>query len=145
MTFHHDLVEGIALLLHDTGAATWRSSGAYQAGETGIVLRALPQTPDRVVVLSPYGVDDDPTLGDDVVGLQVTTRWGGMDPRPTDDLADAVFDELQNLPRTVLPTGVVVAACWRRSWTSIGQDSNGRWRTTQNFYVNAHRPSRYRH
>lgn len=142
--FQSDLAVGFATLLHAKGIATWRSAGVYAAQETGIVLRALPQAPDRALVLAPYGVDDDETLSDDVVGLQVTTRWGGGDPRPNDDLADLVFDQLQNLPRTTLSTGLVVTRCYRRSWTSIGQDSNQRWRTTQNYYVTAHRPTPHR-
>lgn len=145
MRFQTDLATGFAQLLAAKDVATWRANGAYVAGETGILLRTLPQGPDRVISLSAYGVDDDPTLGDDVTGLQVVTRWGGGDPRPNDDLADLVFDELQNLPRTTLATGIVVTRCYRRSATSLGQDSNTRWRTSQNFYVTAHRPSQHRH
>lgn len=145
MGFQKDLAVGFAQLLAANGVGTWRENGAYVASETGLLLRTLPQSPDQVISLAAYGVDDDPTLGDDVTGLQITTRWGGGDPRPNDDLADLVFDELQNLPRTTLPTGIVVTRCYRRSWTSIGQDTNARWRTTQNFYVTAHRPSAHRH
>jgi hypothetical protein len=145
MGFQTDLTTGFAQRLAAQGVGTWTADGAYTAGQTGIVLRSLPQAPDRVIVLTAYGVDDDPTLSDDTVGLQVTTRWGGSDPRPNDDLTDQVFDELQNLPRTTLATGVVVTKCYRRSWSSLGQDTNSRWRTSQNFYVTAHRPSQHRH
>jgi hypothetical protein len=145
MGFQTDLVTGFAQLLAAQGVGTWRANDAYAAGETGILLRTIPQAPDRVISLAAYGVEDDPTLGDDTVGLQVTTRWGGGDPRPNDDLVDQVFHELQNLPRTTLATDVVVTKCYRRSWSSLGQDSNTRWRTSQNFYVTAHRPSQHRH
>lgn len=144
MGFQSDLATGFAQLLAGAGVGTWNASGAYTTGQTGIILRTLPQSPDRVIVLAPYGVSDDLTHGDDVTGLQVTTRWGGGDPRPNDDLADLVFDNLQALPRTTLATGVVVEQCFRRSWTSLGQDGNSRWRTVQNFYVTAHRPSTHR-
>jgi hypothetical protein len=120
MGFQTDLVTGLAQLLAAQGVGTWRANGAYVAGETGILLRTLPQAPDRVISLAAYGVDDDPTLSDDTVGLQ-------------------------NLPRTTLATGVVVTKCYRRSWSSLGQDTNSRWRTSQNFYVTAHRPSQHRH
>lgn len=145
MGFQKDLVVGFAQLLAAKGVGTWKANGAYTSGETGILLRTLPQGPDRVIALATYGVDDDSTLGDDVTGLQIVTRWEGGDPRPNDDLADLVFDQLQNLPRTTLATGVVVSRCYRRSMTSLGQDSNVRWRTVQNFYVTAHRPSPHRH
>lgn len=144
MGFQNDLAVGFAQLLADVSVGTWKSSGVYAPTETGIVLRALPQAPDRVIVLSAYGVDDDLTMGDDVTGLQVTTRWGGGDPRMTDDLADLVFNQLHAMPRTTLSTGIVVEQCFRRSVVSIGQDGNSRWRTTQNFYVTAHRPSLHR-
>lgn len=144
MGFQTDLATGIAQLLAAANVATWNTTGAYTASQTGIVLRTLPQSPDRVLVLAPYPVDDDLVHGDDVTGLQVTTRWDGGDPRPGDDLADLVFNALQALPRTTLTTGIVVTQCFRRSGTSLGQDTNSRWRTVQNFYVTAHRPTTHR-
>ena len=145
MGFQNDLAVGFAQLLAGADVGTWKPTGAYTAGQTAIVLRGLPQSPDRAIALATYGVDDDVVHGDDVTGLQITTRWGGQDPTGTDDLTDLVFDQLQALPRTTLATGIVVTQCLRRSATSIGQDGNNRWRTTQNFYVTAHRPSTHRH
>lgn len=142
--FQSDLAVGFAQLLAAKNVGTWNAAGAYTATQTGIVLRGLPQSPDRVIVLAPYPVADDLVHGDDVTGLQVTTRWGGGDPRPGDDLADQVFDALQALPRTTLSTGIVVEQCFRRSGTSLGQDGNSRWRTVQNFYVTCHRPTTHR-
>lgn len=146
MGYQTDLLTGFAVLLEGAGVGDWNKTGAYPTNGTtaAIFLRALPQTIDRAISLATYGVADDATLGDDVTGLQVTTRWGGGDPRPNDDLTDAIFDALQNLPRTTLSTGVVVTECFRRSWTSLGQDGNQRWRTIQNFYVTSHRPSTHR-
>lgn len=144
MGHQSDLAVGIAQLLAAAGAGTWKAAGAYTASETGIYLRVLPASPDRAIVLAAYPVADDPTLSDSVTGLQVTTRWEGANPTGNDDLADLVFDALQNLPRTELTTGLVVTDCYRRSGSSLGQDSNQRWRTAQNFYVTAHRPSTHR-
>lgn len=142
--FERALLEGIAQLLHDQGVATWRSNGVYATGETGIVLGGLPQAPERTVALTAYGIDDAPSLSDSTTGVQVTTRWEGQDPRPVGDLTDLVFNQLHGLHATTLPTGVRLVQCLRRSWTSIGQDTNKRWRTVQNFYVDAHRPSPHR-
>jgi hypothetical protein len=144
MGFKTDLAVGFAELLAAAGAGTWNASGVYTASQTGIVLRTLPQSPDRVIVLSTYPVDDDPTLSDSVIGLQVTTRWGGPDPRPTDDLDDLVFDQLHGLEGVDLSTGIRVVQCYRRSGASLGQDGNSRWRSSSNFYVDAHRPSTHR-
>lgn len=136
-------LEGFAQLLaaSPSPVATWKPSGSYSASETGIVLGLLPATPDQVVTLVAYGVEDDPSLSDSVIGLQVTTRWGGQDPRGTARLTGLVFNRLQGLHDFDLASGVHVVQCLRRSWTSIGQDANARHRTTQNFYVTVHRPS----
>lgn len=144
MGFQKDLAVGFAQLLAGAGVGTWKASGVYTTTETGIVLRVLPQSPDRVIVLALYSVDDDPTLSDSVTGLQVTTRWGGADPSPNDDLTDLVFDTLHGLAGVDLATGIRVVQCYRRSATSIGQDGNSRWRTSSNFYIDAHRPSTHR-
>lgn len=136
-------LEGFAQLLAaaPSPVATWKTNGAYASGETGILVGGLPQTPDQVVALNGYGVADDPTLSDTVQGLQVTTRWGGQDPREVGRLTSRVFDRLHGLHDVELPSGVYVVSCYRSSWTSIGQDANSRYRTTQNFYVTVHRPS----
>lgn len=142
--FDVDFLEGFARLLGAAGVGTWSATGAYTSGQTALVVGTLPQNPDRVVSLAAYGVDDDPSLSDTVQGLQVTTRWGGQDPREVARLTSRVFDELHGLHDVTLLTGVFVVQCLRRSHTSIGEDSNGRWRTVQNFYCTVHRPSKHR-
>lgn len=142
--FETAFLEGFARLLAAATVGTWRANGAYTAAETGIVLGVLPQSPDRVIALAAYGVDDDPSLSDSTIGLQVTTRWGGQDPRDVGRLTSRVFDALHGLHDHTLLTEVRVVQCLRRSWTSLGQDANARWRTVQNFYVDAHRPSAHR-
>lgn len=145
--FDTRFLEGFAQLLATASVATWKSTGVYAAAETGIVLGGLPQSPDRVIAVAAYGVDDDPALSDSTIGLQVTTRWGGQDPRPVGDLTGQVFEELHGRHDFDLLTGadvVHVVQCLRRSWTSLGQDANQRWRVVQNFYVTTHRPSAHR-
>lgn len=146
------LLEGFARQLAAADVGVWRSTGVYRSTETGIVLGGLPQDPDAVIVLASYGVSDDPTLSDTVTGVQVTVRAGGLDPRPADGLTGRVFDALHGLHDLRLPpapgssadAGVWVVECLRRSWTSLGQDSNGRWRTVQNFYATHHHPTTWR-
>ncbi|GAW50613.1 MULTISPECIES: phage tail terminator protein [unclassified Nocardioides] len=140
--FETAFLEGFAqLLAADPVAGVWNSSGVYAAGETGIILGGLPQSPDQVIALTAYGVTDDPSLSDSTIGLQLTTRWGGQDPRAVGRLTSRCFAKLHGLHDFDLVTGVHVVQCLRRSWTSIGQDQGNRWRTTQNFYVDVHRPS----
>lgn len=140
--FTTDLLTGLAAYLHAAGAATWKASGAYSAAETGIVLGVVPQAPDRIVTLTAYGVGDDPSLSDSVVGVQVRCRWGGQDPRSVDDLADAIFALLQGKTNVTLSTGVRVVQCVRQSGpVSMGQDENNRWSNSSNYYLTVHRPS----
>ncbi|HET6909829.1 MAG TPA: minor capsid protein, partial [Mycobacteriales bacterium] len=55
-----DLLTGLAQFLADQGVVTYRAdSSAYAASETGVVFGLMPQTPDRVVCLTDYPVNDD--------------------------------------------------------------------------------------
>jgi hypothetical protein len=120
--------------------AKWNATGAYADTDTAILLKVMPPTPDNAVVLSTYPVTDDPTLADTVTGLQVRTRAGGADPRPVDDLADAVFDQLQGLHDLTLSTGVRVVAVEHKGGSSLGQDDLKRWARVDNYYVTTYRP-----
>ncbi len=58
MSWTTDLLNGMAEHLAAAGAGTWRPDGsAYGPGEVAIVLRAIPQAPDRLITLAPYAVD----------------------------------------------------------------------------------------
>lgn len=141
MGFETDLLAGLAQLLHDAGIATWRAGGGYAVGETGITVDAVPDTPARLVALADFPVTDDPTLSDSTIGVQIRTRWEGMDPRPVKDLDSAIFDRLHGMPATTLATGVHVDGCLRRSGAPMGQDAAGRWERTSTYYLTLHRPS----
>lgn len=143
MSFTQDMLTGFAQLLDAGNVGRWAGSGVYPPDQAlpGIVLQAMPSDPARLITLTDYAVDDAPGTTDDVIGLQVITRWDGEDPRPESALKDAVFDTLHGLHDSRLPTGVWVSLCVRRSGASLGQDGNQRWASSQNFYVTAWRPS----
>lgn len=136
-----DLLVGLGEHLDAAGVATWRPTGAYTDGETGIVVRAIPQQPDRLITLAPYPRDDADHRGmaDHDLALQVRVR-GDTDPRTCDDIADAVFAELDSLSGVVL-SGVPLVQMWRQSYTSLGQDDNNRWQRSENYYLQAMRPT----
>src|SRR4051812_8802389 len=120
MSFTGDLLDGVAALLAGGGAGTYRPAGAYQPGETAIVFAAMPQAPDRAIVLSTYTVTDDPSLSDSVIGLQVRCR-GGADPHDVEAIAGAVFDQLHG--RTAYQAGAVrVVQSLRQSGAPLGRD-----------------------
>lgn len=134
-----NLVEGMAALLAAAGAGTWSPGGTYTDGQTGITVGVIPQAPDRIICLSPYPVDDPPGLLDVTVAVQVRVR-GTTDPRVVQDIADAVYDALHGAQPGQLG-GVLVAQVFRQSASSLGVDQVGRWERSENYYVQATRPS----
>jgi len=137
-----NLLTGLAVYLAAGGIeATWTPSGAYTALQTAIVLGNIPQTPDRVITLTTYAVSDSPNLSDSVLGVQVRTRAEGADKRKVDDLDAAIFNLLHGKTALALTTGVTVVQCLRQSSTTLGQDENGRWSNSSNYYLDVHRPS----
>jgi len=133
------LITGLAELLHNGGAGTWRPTGAYTANEIAIVIRDIPQQPDRLITLAPYVIAAPIGIADYVLGVQVRTR-GTTDPRSAEDIADACYELLDSLGGVVLG-GVAVVQISRRSYTSMGKDANGRWETSSNYAVEAMRPT----
>lgn len=132
------LIVGVAQRLHTAGVGTWRANGTYAANEIGIYVRAIPTSPDRIITLAAYPVGTGlQGMQDHRTGLQIRVR-GTEDPRICDDLADAIFDDLDSLGRAVL-NGVHVVDVWRQSYTSLGQDAQRRWERSENYYVDAMR------
>jgi len=139
--FNTDLLTGLAVYLQSNSIGTWNSSGIYTAQQTGIVLGNVPQSPDRIVTLTTYGVQDAPSLSDSVIGVQMRCRWSGSDPRLVDDLSDLIFNLLHGKLHLVLTTGVIIVQSLRQSAAPLGQDSNSRWSNVSNYYMSVHRPS----
>ncbi len=139
MGYTTDLLIGLAQILAADGIGVWHTDGTYADNATGIVLNVVPQSPAAVVVLSTYSVGDDPIHADSVTGVQIRTRTPGEDPRPTDDLADAIFDLLQGAADLNLG-GVAVQLVWRQSWTPLGADGNRRHERSDNYYLQTWRP-----
>jgi hypothetical protein len=135
------LLTGLAEHLAANGVGVWHPDGsAYAAGETGILIRSIPPTPDRIVTLAAYPVAAGYVgLSDITVGIQVRLR-GGTDPRDCDDLADDIFDLLDSTSHLTLG-GIAVVQLYRQSYASLGQDGNRRWEASHNYYADAMRPT----
>lgn len=137
------LLTGLAQYLAANAVGVWRPTGVYAAGETGILLRAIPQSPDRIIALAAYPVAAGYVgLADTTVGVQHRLR-GGTDPRDCDDLADAIYDLLDSATNLVFG-GVHVVQMYRQSYVSLGADGNGRWERSENYYLDAMRPTAHR-
>lgn len=138
-----EFTAGVAQLLEDAGIGAWRPDAtSYQPGETAIVAGLVPAQPDRLITITLYLPSDDPTQAEGSQMVQLRTR-GDRDIRTSENLQDATFDVLQNLPRTVIG-GSTVAGCWRRSGAYLGADGNGRHSHTSNYEFRLHRPSPHR-
>lgn len=136
-----DLVTGVAAYLDTAGVGDWRPTGAYLPGETAITQRIVPISPDRCITLAPYPIGSaTPGLADHQVAIQIRVRGIPDDSTDCDDLADAVYDELDGLHDVVLG-GVAVVQMWRQSYTSLGVDTNGRWERSENYYADCMRPT----
>jgi len=140
-----NLLTGMAEYLQTGGAGTWNPAGTYTAGQTGILLRAIPPDPDRIITLAPYPVTTEPGLADEITGVQLRVR-GTEDPRVCDDIGDACYELLHGLSRVSLGGpivwgGVQVVQVYRQSQAPLGQDGNGRWEASHNYYVEAMRPN----
>lgn len=144
MGFSDDLLSGVAAHLAAGGIGTWKPSGAYLPTDLNpIFVTAVPATPDRVIVLTPYTVSDDASMSDSVQGMQVRLR-GTKDPRTVQDIDDRIFDRLHGAHGVTLPGGMRLVMCERRSGTPLGTDGNGRHERTSNYHLTVHRPSAHR-
>ncbi|WP_405543946.1 minor capsid protein [Streptomyces phaeochromogenes] len=138
MGYTTSLLDGLAALIAEAGLAVYRPDGAYTAGETGLLFTVMPDTPERVIVLTPYPVEDT-DLTDAITGIQARMRCG-RDPREVEDLADGLFSLLHNRRGLVLG-GVQVALVWRQSQAPMGQDVHGRQEIAANYYARTTRPA----
>jgi hypothetical protein len=137
------LLVGVAEYLAAGNVGTWRPTGAYAAGETAIVIRAIPDQPDRLITLAPYPIGTGlKGMQDHQTAIQIRVR-GTADPRVCDDLADEVFDRLDSSGRRTL-NDIAVVDMWRQSYTSLGRDQASRWERSENYYIDAMRATAHR-
>src|SRR4051794_38002057 len=143
MSWTADLAHRLAELLAAAGIGTYRPAGVYRDDETAIVIGAVPASPPRLVVLTPYPLVDDVDQADSVLGLQVRVRSATADPRDAFALVDAVFDILHSA--THLHFGEIeVHLAQRTASVPMGQDANHRYEHADTYQLTAHRPTRHR-
>jgi len=133
MSWTGEVVAALAEHIAAAGMGTWRPTGVYAATETGIVVKAMPPTPNRVIVISPYPVAESAHLSDLTLGLQLRCR-GSKDPRDVDEMADDLRELLHGARGLVLGPARI-AHLWRQSHASTGVHANDRWTTSSNFYA----------
>ncbi len=145
MSFSTDLVEGYARLLAAAGIGlSWSASGIYPAGQTGIFVLTVPQTPNRLVAVGITWMNADPSQAISRGELNVRSRSAAADPRDVFTLDDSVQNVLiGNYPLT-LPTDVRVSSLAFLGGGSLGQDSNQLWGWSSNYVLDVYRPTPHR-
>lgn len=132
MTYTVDIIEGLAELLTGQALGIYRPDSPFQPGETAITTYVMPPSPDRVICLTPYPIEDTGHT-DAITAVQVRMRCG-LDPRDVAALADQVFAVLHGRESFALH-GVPVALMWRQSEAVLGADANRRLEITANYYA----------
>jgi hypothetical protein len=146
MTWTKDLITGIAVYSAAGGVGTWSPSGSYTTGQTGILIAKVPPAPNKCIVLTPYGPLEQWDDGDVLQGLQARYRGDPNNPTSTLDIRDAFRDRFDGLGGTgVFDVGaVLVSQIYHDSGTSLGFDGNGRLEWSDNFHIQAARPTALR-
>lgn len=127
------LYEAIATRIAARTDAVWNPTGAYSASQTGIVFKAMPQSPDSAVVLTIHDrpKHQDPGLPDEMIRVQVRLRTPKGNPIAVDTLAEAVTAALEG--DHLLWSGITVTTCRRYSHIPMGFDANQRPELALNF------------
>lgn len=97
MSTERDLLTGIAQTLAGAGVALFKPGSFYDATDTAIVFGELQETPDRQVALTCYSPNDLVTQNVTTRLVQFMLRGKPGDTLDADDLADDIFNVLQDL------------------------------------------------
>lgn len=136
------LLEGLAahIAAADVGV-TWNADQSipYPVGQTGIVMKIMPQSPDRVVTLNAVWGGDDITMPRSAPMVQIRARGLPNRPLDVDDLLDPIADVLHG--STYLTFGALtVIQMNRRVIVPLGMDDSKRWERADQYYLDVDVP-----
>lgn len=136
-----DVLDGIGQLINAAGVADYPwTDGSTQPAV--VTFKDMPDSPDRVVVLTPYGASGDQpeiTLGRQAV--QVWCRGTADDSQDVDVLADAVFAVLHGITNRQFGSVHVVQGLRESGNLPRGMDEQRRWMRTDNYYFDVDLPT----
>lgn len=134
-----DISRGFAQMVEDSGLAVFNEAGAYGPTDTGVVMKAVPAAPDRLVTITVVPLSDDIAAPQGQVMVQLRYRGLPNNPLDVDNLADAVKPLFHGLTNTVMGAHTVVQ-CDRRQSVPLGQDELKRWSRADQFYLDVEYP-----
>lgn len=113
-------------MINDSGVATFRPTGVYVPGETGVTFKASPQNIDRVIMLMCVPINDAVMIPLGKWMVQAYFRGKPNDPMDVEDLGDAVFDLWQGATNITLGSTHAIQIL-RQGSVGNGQDDSRRW------------------
>ena len=127
------MIEGLAQLLHENNLGEYPpDDGPFTGVAPAIMLKKMPQLPDEIIALNPYG-NNDGILRMGTISVQIRAR-GTADPMRCEDILDPIFDLLHDARYLALVPGYpAFSLVTRKSTTSMGVDGNGRWERADNY------------
>ena len=135
-----DLLTGIATMIAAGGlGVTYNAAGTYTAAQTGLLMKVMPATPDRVVTLTAVNQGDSITMPAGQVMVQVRGRGNPGQPVDVDDLLDSIFLILHGTKNLVFG-GVTVIQMNRRVSVPMGMDDSKRWERVDQYYLDVSTP-----
>mgnify|MGYP003575149479 CR=1 FL=1 len=144
MSYEKDFLTGIAQMIADNGIATYKPSGVYSAGETGIVFGGWPQAPDRCITLNYTPVTDQTASAFGRGILDFGFRGAPGNPFGPSDIAVPVFDLFHGMRNYKLGTAEVIQIL-RDHVAPMETDGNRRSKRFDLYYVDlGSPPTQYR-
>jgi hypothetical protein len=135
-----DISRGFAQIIDASALAVFHEDAVYEDSETGIVMKAVPPSPDRVVTITVVPRSDDIAAPQGEVMVQLRFRGLPNQPLDVDALADAVKPLFHGLSKVPMGDHVLVQ-CDRRQSVPLGQDAFKRWERADQFYLDVEFPS----
>lgn len=137
--FTSDLLLGLAQYVSDGGAGIYRPAGGYVDTDTAIVLKQLPDAPDRVISIMAYTTSDMVTITQTSVRVQFWFRGIRNDSLDVDNLGDQVFGLIQGMTNRDFGTAHVIQA-YRVGSGQLGIDTNNRSQRSDNYQFDLNVP-----
>lgn len=109
-------------------------------GVNPIIMKSVPATPDRVVVISVIPVSDDLSAPSGQVFAQIRCRGALNNALDADDLADSIKPYLHGL-KGLTWGSVQLVQMFRNNAVPLGQDSSKRWERADMYTLDVEYPA----
>lgn len=134
-----DISVGFAQIIDAADIAVFNAGGIYADSDTGVVFKAVPAKPDRLVTVTVVPLTDEIAAPQGQVMVQLRYRGLPGEPLDVDALADNIKPLFHGLTNTVMGAHTVVQ-CDRRQSVPLGQDDLKRWSRADQFYLDVEYP-----